>query len=61
MNPPDKPTPTPNLSPTAKAALNDISDAVYACVRRMMEKEREEEERRRVAQASGTTPEENIV
>lgn len=44
-----------DLSPTAKAALDDISDAVYACVRRMREKRaEEEEERRRAAADQGT-------
>lgn len=39
-------TPTPELSPVGRAALEDISAAVVACVRRMREKRAEEEEKR---------------
>ncbi len=53
--------PPPELSPVGRAALEDISAAVVACVRRMREKraEEEEEERQRAAAAAATQKEAN--
>ncbi len=59
MNPPDEPA--PELSPAARAALRDISAAVYACVRRKHEKRAQEEERRRAAEDNDTTTERSTV
>jgi hypothetical protein len=40
------------LSPAGRAALDDISDAVAACVRRMREKRAEEKEERTQKEAT---------
>ncbi len=50
MNPPDKPT--VEITPAIQAALDDIGEAIFACVRRKHEKRAQEEERRRVVTAT---------